>query len=116
MDRITFVQYPGTTGQGGIYSGKVAPITSLANQLFDAIRADLPIGVEEAGDGRGSQADPNATTPPVDPATPVDPSASPDPSADPSTPAESPAVLPDKVVIPGVNGQTADQQTCTIGN
>lgn len=112
MDRITFVQYPGTTGQGGIYAGKVAPITATANQLFDAIRADLPIGVE-AGDGRGSVLDPNATTPPAEPTTPADPSATPDPSATATTP---PATLPDKVVIPNLRGQTAADQTCTVGN
>jgi LCP family protein required for cell wall assembly len=113
MDRITFVQYPGTTGQGGIYAGKVAPIASTAKLLFDAIRADQPIGVAEAGDGRGSVIDPNATTPPVDPAAPANPSATPDPSATPTTP---PAVLPDKVVIPNLRGQTAADQTCTVGN
>jgi len=109
MDRITFVQYPGTTGQGGIYTGKVAPITATANALFDAIRADQPIGVAEAGDGRGSEADPNATAAPTEPA---DPSASPDPSA---TPTDEP-VLPDKVVIPNLRGQSAADQTCSIGN
>ncbi len=112
MDRITFVQYPGTTGQGGMYEGKVAPITSTANALFDAIRADQPIGLEEAGDGRGSQIDPNAPVAPTEPTTPADPSASPDPSA---TPSADP-VLPDKVVIPNLRGQTAADQTCTIGN
>jgi len=106
MDRITFVQYPGTTGQGGIYTGKVAPITATANALFDAIRADQPIGVAEAGDGRGSEADPNATP------TPTEPSATPDPSATPTTE----PVLPDKVVIPNLRGQSAADQTCSIGN
>lgn len=109
MDRITFVQYPGATGGTGIYEGKVQPKTYLANQLFDAIRADQPIGVEKAGDGRGSVADPNATT---EPAPAPDPSGTPDPNAT----AEPPVVLPDKVVISGINGQTAADQTCTVGN
>jgi LCP family protein required for cell wall assembly len=104
MDRITFVQYPGATGGSGIYTGKVQPKTGLANQLFDAIRADQAIGVEKAGDGRGSTADPNAT-PPADAGT-----ASPDPDAPSTEP------LPEKVVISGINGQTAADQTCTIGN
>jgi anionic cell wall polymer biosynthesis LytR-Cps2A-Psr (LCP) family protein len=104
MDRITFVQYPGATGGSGIYTGKVQPKTGLANQLFDAIRADQAIGVEQAGDGRGSTADPNAT-PPADPDT-----ATPDPDAPSAEP------LPEKVVISGINGQTAADQTCTIGN
>jgi LCP family protein required for cell wall assembly len=102
MDRITFLQFPGSTGGTGIYAGKVQPKMGLANQLFDAIRADQPIGVEQAGDDRGSTIDPNAPTTPADPATP-------DPEA-------STAPLPDKVVIPGINGQSAADHTCTVTN
>jgi anionic cell wall polymer biosynthesis LytR-Cps2A-Psr (LCP) family protein len=111
MDRITFVQYPGATGGSGIYTGKVQPKTGLANQLFDAIRADQAIGVVQAGDGRGSTADPNAT-PPADSETET-----PDPGThtpDPDAPSTEP--LPEKVVISGVRGQSAADQTCTIGN
>jgi LCP family protein required for cell wall assembly len=106
MDRITFVQYPGATGGTGIYSGKVQPKKGLADQLFAAILADQPIGVDQAGDDRGSTTDPNATAEP----TPTD-TGTPDPSATTST-----EPLPEKVVISGVNGQTAADQTCTIGN
>jgi LCP family protein required for cell wall assembly len=106
MDRITFVQYPGATGGTGIYSGKVQPKKGLADQLFAAILADQPIGVDQAGDDRGSTTDPNATAEP----TPSD-TGTPDPSATTST-----EPLPEKVVISGVNGQTAADQTCTIGN
>jgi LCP family protein required for cell wall assembly len=51
---IQFVQYPGTTGEGGIYSGKVAPIPGLAAQLFSLIRADKPFKLGAQGDNRGS--------------------------------------------------------------
>src|SRR5690606_19988506 len=68
MDRITFVQYPGATGGTGIYEGRVQPKKGLADQLFAAILADQPSGVDKAGDGRGSIADPNAA-PPADPGT-----------------------------------------------
>jgi LCP family protein required for cell wall assembly len=102
MDRITFLQFPGSTGGTGIYAGKVQPKMGLANQLFDAIRNDQPIGVAQAGDDRGSTIDPNAPTTPADPATP-----DPDVSA---------APLPDKVVIPGINGQSAADHTCTVTN
>ncbi|QEO10735.1 LytR family transcriptional regulator [Protaetiibacter larvae] len=108
MDRITFVQYPGSTGGQGIYAGKVQPKQAIADKLFAAIRADQPIGLDKAGDGRGSEVDPNA---PADPATPADPSATPTPGA---TTAPEP-VLPDKVIISGVNGQTAADQTCSVG-
>ncbi|TPX03574.1 LytR family transcriptional regulator [Schumannella luteola] len=106
MDRITFIQAPGSTGGTGIYSGKVQPKQGLINQLFAAIKADQAIGVAQAGDGRGSQADPNATTAPEPTAT-----GTPDPTAS-ATPEP---VLSDKVVIPGINGQSAADQTCTIG-
>jgi len=107
MDRITFVQYPGATGGTGIYAGRVQPKQGLADRLFDAIRADQPIGLDQAGDGRGSTADPNATPEPEP--TPGE-TGTPDPSAPPVEP------LPEKVVISGINGQTAADQTCTIGN
>ena len=106
MDRITFIQAPGSTGGTGIYSGKVQPKQALITQLFDAIRADQAIGVSQAGDGRGSQADPNATTDPE----PTD-TGTPDPSATPTT---APSYS-EQVVIPGINGQPASAQTCTIG-
>lgn len=40
LNRITFVQYPGTTGVGGVCAGKVAPLTSVATALFAKIKAD----------------------------------------------------------------------------
>jgi len=111
MDRITFVQYPGSTGGTGIYSGKVQPKTGIANALFAAIKADQAIGLDKAGDNRGSTADPNATTEPV----PAGPTATgtPDPSAS-STPTPD-QTLSEKVVISGLNGQTAADQTCSVG-
>lgn len=111
MDRITFIQYPGATGGTGIYSGKVQPKKGVADQLFAAIKADQAIGLDKAGDNRGSTADPNAT---AEPTTPVEPSATgtPDPSASAPTPEET---LPEKVVISGLNGQTAADQTCSVG-
>jgi len=108
MDRITFVQYPGSTGGTGIYLNKVQPNQHIGTQLMDAIRADQAIGVEQAGDGRGSELDPNATPLPEDPAS--GPSASGDPSASP------PPSLSEQVVISGLRGQTAADQTCSIGN
>ncbi len=111
MDRITFVQYPGATGGTGIYEGRVQPIARIGTQLMDAIRADQAIGVEQAGDGKGSALDPDAPVP-DDPSTAPDPAA----SGDPSAPASPPPSLSEQVVIPGLRGQTAADQTCSIGN
>jgi LCP family protein required for cell wall assembly len=95
LDQVTFVQYPGTTGGTGIYEKKVQPNTAVAKALFAQILADQPFALESAGDGRGSELDPNATPLPVDPNA----------TADPGT-----ADLP---VIAGVRGQTAADQTCS---
>ncbi|WBU37110.1 LCP family protein [Homoserinibacter sp. YIM 151385] len=111
LDRITFAQFPGTTGVGGIYEGKVAPIQAQADALFAAIRNDQPIAFETAGDDRGSTADPNATE---------EPEPDPEPSATPGTgetASPSPTKKPgkDPVTIPSLRGQTAAQQTCSVG-
>lgn len=109
MERITFVQYPGSTGGTGIYAGHVQPVEAIGAQLMDAIRNDQAIGVAQQGDGRGSELDPNATPAPVD--TP-----SPDPSATPGASPDPGETLPEQVIIDGLRGQSADAQTCTIGN
>jgi LCP family protein required for cell wall assembly len=103
LNRITFVQYPGTTGVGGVYSGKVAPIVSAANALFAKIKSDKPFSLD-SGTGRGSVPNPNApsSTATAAPAAPAAPAA----SAAPSAPA----------VLPGVLGQTAADYTCSKVN
>jgi LCP family protein required for cell wall assembly len=95
LKNITFVQYPGVTGQKGVYTGKVAPVKAVADQLFAKIRADKPFKVAQAGDNRGSTKNNNATPLPEDTST----------------------VAPNKGVpiIPGLKGQTAADQTCSVG-
>ncbi|MGV8969823.1 MAG: LCP family protein [Microbacteriaceae bacterium] len=100
LENVTFVQFPGTTGGTGIYAGKVAPVQSRANELFALIKADTKFNLDAAGDGRGSQLDPNA---PVVEATPL-----------PSGSAAPPVV--DSPVLSGVRGQTAADYTCSIAN
>lgn len=99
LAQVTFVQYPGTTGAPGIYQGKVKPNTALAKQVFDLILADQPFTLE-AGTDRGSDLDPNATPLPTDPTDPT---------------ATAAPVTPDLPTIPGVKGQTAADQTCSVG-
>jgi len=100
LSRITFVQYPSTTGVGGVYEGKVAPIMATATALFRKTAADEPFSADKTG--RGSVLNPNATAAP-DPA--------PDAAADPAAPAaEAPPV------IPGLLGQSAADQTCAKSN
>jgi anionic cell wall polymer biosynthesis LytR-Cps2A-Psr (LCP) family protein len=102
LEHIVFVQYPSTTGVGGIYTGKVAPIQSVADALFAVIKDDKPLGLDadSIGSHGGSTEDPNAPKPSSTPT----PTGSPDPNA-------PPAVKP--VTVPGVKGQTAGQYTCS---
>ena len=111
LENIVMVQYPSRTGGTGIYLGKVQPVTSTANALFAAIKADTPIGLDAnaIGANGGSELNPNAPAP----STPAaDPSATPDPAA---TPEETVAPV-DTQVIPGLKGQTAAQYTCSVAN
>jgi LCP family protein required for cell wall assembly len=102
-NRITFVQYPGTTGVGGVYSGKVAPLVPEAAALFQAIKDDQPFSLD-SGTGRGSVQNPNAPT--------ATASASPSASAS-ADPGSTSAAAP---VLPGVLGQTAADYTCSKVN
>lgn len=95
LQRVTFVQYPGTTGGDGIYSGKVKPDSYTGDQLMAYVAADQPFVLDAAGDGRGSTVDPNA----------------PAPTADPTAPPVDNAGLPQ---MSGVRGQTAADYTCSI--
>jgi anionic cell wall polymer biosynthesis LytR-Cps2A-Psr (LCP) family protein len=95
LDRVTFVQFPGATGNpvGSPYFNKVKPNMAIANQLFAKLKADTPFALANAGDGQGSVLDPNATALPVDP--------------------NETAAPTDLEVIPGLKGQTAADQTCS---
>lgn len=90
-ENITFVQYPGTTGVGGVYKGKVAPLTALADTLFTALKKDKPFQLDGDATGVGSSLTGD--------------------SPDPSSTAE-----PEGKVITGLKGQTAGQITCAVSN
>jgi LCP family protein required for cell wall assembly len=107
LERVTFVQYPGTTGGDGIYAGKVRPDQDAADKLFALIASDQPFQLSAIGDDRGSMADPNAPVP-----TAPDPSVTPDPEETPVAPIDN-SGLP---VVEGVSGQTAAQYTCSVSN
>ncbi|MDJ0336309.1 LCP family protein [Salinibacterium sp. G-O1] len=97
LEKVTFVQYPGTTGATeGIYAGKVKPNDYLADPMMEYIRNDQPFNLASVGDDRGSTVDPNA---PVSTEAPVDPGTATE---------EAPVV--------DVPGQRADQYTCTVTN
>jgi LCP family protein required for cell wall assembly len=96
LERITFVQFPGTTGVGGIYEGKVAPIQGKADKLFALLKADKPFKLATVADGEpggGSVVDPDA------------PSSTPDPS-----------VTDEPTDTLDTKGQTAADYTCSVPN
>jgi anionic cell wall polymer biosynthesis LytR-Cps2A-Psr (LCP) family protein len=98
MERVTFVQYPGTTGNTeGIYAGKVKPNTRVGDELMALVLADQPFVLAETTDGAGAELDPNAPAPdPNSTAAPVDNTGLP--------------------VLSDVRGQTAADYTCSIAN
>ncbi|MFP7832625.1 LCP family protein [Marisediminicola sp. LYQ134] len=126
LEEVVFVRYPSGSGTSNGQSGVVA-IETAASELIAAIEADLPLTL--TGDTGGGTIDPDALDEngvPVEPEVPEvpeeTPGETPAPSADPSAPTtpapsegtadgETPRVdLPDTV-----EGQTADQETCTAG-
>ena len=113
LNRITFVQYPGTTGVGGVYAGKVAPVTSIATALFAKIKADEPFTLN-SGTGRGSVADPTA---PASPAPSASAAPAPSGSAVPAPSGSAAAATPPPTgAVSGVLGQTAADYTCSKVN
>ena len=110
LESITFVQYPGVTGEGGIYSGKVAPVKKAAKALFDRLENDQPFTLD-SGTGLGSVAAPGALGT-VEPAPSAPATAS--PSATPRS--SSTATAGASGVLEGVQGQTAAEYTCSKAN
>ncbi len=83
---IQFVQYPGTTGGTGIFSGKVQPTLSLGDQLINLVKEDKPFTLGTEGDNRGSVVQSKGT-------------------------ASKP--IPGSTVINGLVGQSAAEVTCS---
>ncbi|MBC7724651.1 MAG: LCP family protein [Burkholderiaceae bacterium] len=107
LEKITFVQYPGALGQGGVYSGKVAPIKAQADALFRILKDDESFTLA-AGTGLGSVVE--------DTPAPAEPVPAPVPS-DGGSPATSASPTPDaSLVLTGVKGQTAAEYTCSKAN
>jgi LCP family protein required for cell wall assembly len=87
---VVFVQYPGSTGGSGIFSGKVQPNLALGNQLFSLINGDKPFTLGTQGQNRGS----------------VDATGT-------STTSPSAAPIAGSTVINGLVGQSAATVTCS---
>jgi LCP family protein required for cell wall assembly len=103
LDRIQFVQYPGTTGGSGLYAGKVQPNQYLGDQMMTYISSDSSFVLENVGDGQGSIVDPNAPEPTPAPSTTGD-------AASTAAPVEE-----DRPVL-DIRGQNAADYTCSVTN
>jgi len=103
LDRIQFVQYPGTTGGSGVYEGKVQPNEYLGDQLMALVLSDQPFGLEEATDGRGAELDPNA------------PVAEPAPEATEGSTATA-APVDGELEVLDIRGQSAATYSCSVTN
>ncbi len=120
-ENIVFVQYPTRYGTAEPYLGKVQPVTSLANELFAQIKADKPFRLDDDSTGVGSTLDnPNAPEGEAEPTPEETEPAVPkvgkhDPEPEPTETAE-PVPADDPDVVSGVEGQRADQYTCSVAN
>ena len=83
-ENIMFVQYPSRTGVGGVYAGKVAPLTDVAKELFTTIRKDKPFKLAKDATGVGSEVKGKAKS------------------------------TGSGKVLQGVQGQSAAQNTCSV--
>ena len=92
-ENIMFVQYPSTTGLGGVYAGKVAPLPDLADSLFTAILNDLPFRLDKDATGVGSEIDASGVGSEIDD------------KADQTGSGE---------ILSGIQGQSAAQNTCSV--
>ncbi|WIB76801.1 LCP family protein [Curtobacterium sp. MCPF17_002] len=122
LAQVNFVQYPGATGGTGVYAGKVQPSTELAAQLFAKVRADQSfslgadstgIGSERAAGSSGASSGSGA----AGSSGASSSSAASSPSAAGSAPSAPAATAPAETApaetIDGLQGQSADEQTCS---
>jgi LCP family protein required for cell wall assembly len=116
LENVTFVQYPGTTGQGGIYAGKVAPIQGRADALFKLIKNDEPFNLKNTTDGRGAVVDKKAQKEADKAAKAAEEAAAAEAAANPDATASATATAePDNSDAATVDerGQKASDYTCS---
>ncbi|HEY8588802.1 MAG TPA: LCP family protein [Naasia sp.] len=111
LSKIVFVQYPTVEDGNTLY-----PNEDSATALFTAIAADqsLALTTDTTGLRTGSVPAAGTETPPATPAAPETPVA-PEAPADGSTPTATPTDPTTAVLPSDVLGQTAAQETCSVG-
>jgi len=112
LNNVTFVQYP--AGDDRNYPGKVVPIKAQADDLFARINADQPVTLDGDSTGPGTALSPDSAPPapaPTAETTIPAETAAPGTTAGPVAPAAPAATLPPL----DLRGQSAAQQTCSVG-
>ncbi|RFA19797.1 LCP family protein [Subtercola boreus] len=112
LSKLVFVQYPVVADPDD--SNRVVADDAAAAVLNTALQNNQAIQLT-GGTGEAAEADPNATVTPTDTAAPTDGATT--APTDGSTPAATATPGSTSVALPGtVTGQTAAEQTCTVGN
>jgi LCP family protein required for cell wall assembly len=106
LETMALVQYP--VADDPDFPSKVVPVEPLANELFAAILADQPVVLDDESLGSGSELNPDV--PVEEPAPTADPTTPPD-----GTSTETPTPEPTASALGGIKGQTAQQETCSVG-
>ena len=114
LDRVTFVQYPGSVTDPA-FPGKVVPDRATAGKLMRAVRSDRPFRLDAGATGRGAT---DATSDsPAEGTTSAsgadEPAGASRPHTDPPA-ASDPTSSATAQEMSGVTGQTAKQKTCAV--
>jgi len=108
LANVVFVQYPTFIDGNGVYPSEEAAAT-----LTAALQADQPIALTGTTGGGSESAD-GSTPVPSAPEEPATPEPAPEATGAPATTAPAPEET--AVALPSdVSGQTAQQETCTVG-
>ena len=105
LERLVFVQYPGTTDDPN-YPGKVVPTQYLADELFGKIAADVPFSLTPAVPAE----EPVEAAPPVDAPEGTVPEGT---VPEGTVPPEAVEAAPE--AIDGLTGRTAGDESCAAG-
>ena len=111
LDRLVFVQYPGST-EDPDFPGRVVPIRDLADTMFAKIAADEPCSLSPAP----ATGDPLVVGPPVAPAEVPAGGEAGDPETEvppsPTPPSATPTPTPAPERLEGLTGRTAADDSC----
>ncbi|GAA0997521.1 LCP family protein [Subtercola frigoramans] len=116
LSSMVFVQYPSVTDPDDV--NRVIPNKSAALLLNTALQNNQPISLT-GGTGVAAEADPSSTSTPT-PTSTADATGTPtDSTTGTAAPTDTPTPTPSSTVVSlptSVSGQTAAEQTCTVGN